>query len=134
MSLAILSAGADSWRRWYRRALPAYWVFLFCATHFPKLELPGAVPQSDKLLHVVAYGLLAFLFWRFAEARRRPLPGHFVWIALAVLALYAVLDEWLQSFVGRSASLLDWLADVLGIGLVLAMLEWRRRVAAAAAQ
>jgi VanZ family protein len=133
MNLAALSGWSEPWRRWYRRALPAYWVFLFCATHFPRLELPGRVPQSDKLLHFVAYGLLAFLYWRFAEARHRPLSGRFVWSALAVLVLYAALDEWLQGFIGRSAALTDWLADVLGAVLVLAVLEWRRRAAARAA-
>jgi VanZ family protein len=133
MSPAGPGEWSEPWRRWYRRALPAYWVFLFCVTHFPKLELPGRVPQSDKLLHVAAFGLLAFLYWRFAEARHRPLSGRFVWIALAVLVLYAALDEWLQGFAGRSADLTDWLANVLGVVLVLAALEWRRRVAARAA-
>jgi VanZ family protein len=56
-----------------------------------------------------------------------------VWSALAVLVLYAALDEWLQGFIGRSAALTDWLADVLGAVLVLAVLEWRRRAAARAA-
>ena len=44
-----------SWERWYRQALPAYWVLLFFLTHLPKLTLPGAPPQSDKLAHVVAW-------------------------------------------------------------------------------
>lgn len=117
----------DEWRRWYRHALPAYWVFLFTSTHLPRLRVPLPTPAADKVLHLAAFGLLAFLFWRCAEAIRRPVSPTFVWFALIVLAAYAAVDEYLQSFVGRSADLADWLANVVGIGAVLGVLEWRRR-------
>jgi VanZ family protein len=77
--------------------------------------------------------LLAFLFWRFAETFRKPAPPWLVWLALAWLGLYAALDEWTQSFVGRGTDVQDWLADMLGIMAVLAVLEWRRRAKAARA-
>jgi VanZ family protein len=115
------------WERWYRRVLPAYWVFLFCATHFPGLRVDTRVPQFDKLAHFVAYGLLAFLLWRFGETFGRPVSAWFAWIALLWLAAYAAVDEYLQSLVGRSASWLDWLCDVTGSAIVLAIMEWRRR-------
>lgn len=117
----------DSWKRWYRRALPAYWVFLFLLTHFPSLTLRGAPPQTDKIAHVAAFGLLAFLFWRFAETFSRPLPPTFVWIAGVALVAYAAVDEFLQRFVNRGPDITDWLADAAGIVVVLAALEWRRR-------
>jgi len=116
-----------SWEHWYRRALPAYWVFLFCATHFPRPRLPGELPAADKLVHVVGFGLLAFLFWRFAESFNRDLSARFFWLALLVLSAYAAADEYLQQFVNRQTSRLDWLADVAGILLVLVPLELRRR-------
>lgn len=84
------------WTHWYRRTLPAYWVFLFCLTHFPRLQLDLPLPSSDKIAHLAAFGLLAFLFWRFAETFRRPLPSCFVWIAGTTLMLYGALDEYLQ--------------------------------------
>jgi VanZ family protein len=117
----------SSWTHWYRRSLPAYWVFLFCVTHFPELELGGPVPSPDKLAHVAAFGLLAFLFWRFAETFARPLSARFVWIAGFWLALYAGFDEYLQRFVGRNPSLIDWLCNVCGMAIILGLLEWRRR-------
>jgi VanZ family protein len=116
------------WRHWYRRALPAYWLFLVCVTHFPRLQLGTAVPKSDKLAHIVAYGVLAFLFWRFVETFRRPLGGGFVWLAGVLLAAYAAIDEWTQGLVGRSVDLADFVANLIGIAIVLLPLEvWRRR-------
>lgn len=116
------------WRHWYRRALPAYWIFLFMATHLPKLRLgmPG-LPWVDKVAHFGAFALLAFLFWRCAEAGRTPLSGRFVWFAGAVLLPYAALDEYLQGPVGRGVELLDFAANAAGVVSVLTVMEWRRR-------
>ncbi len=118
---------AAAWNDWYRRLLPAYWVFLFCATHFPRLSIDLGVSASDKILHMVCFGVLALCFWRFAETFRRPVSDRFVWLALAWLAAYAAVDEWLQQFVNRGTDLGDWLCDVAGVVAVLAWLEWRRR-------
>jgi VanZ family protein len=45
--------------------------------------------------------------------------------------LYAAVDEWTQRFVGRSTSLTDWWADIIGamVGLTLYALtrRWYRR-------
>ncbi len=119
------------WAHWYRRALPSYWIALFCLTHFPELRLGVQLPRSDKLAHILAFGLLAFLFWRFGETFARGRSGRFVWIAAGVLGGYAGLDEWLQQFVGRSADWTDFGCNLAGIALVLGPLEWRRRVVAA---
>lgn len=113
-------------RHFYVRALPAYWLFLFCVTHFPKLEL-GGPPNSDKYSHFVAFGLLALLLWKFCESGREPLSTWFIWKALLGIGLYAAFDELTQSLVGRGADAADWIADMTGAGLVLALLEWRRR-------
>lgn len=121
----------ERWRRAWLRLLPAYWIFLFCVMHFPKARLPGVVPAEDKVAHLLAYGLLAFLLWKFAEALRRgPVDAGFRWRALLLLSAYAVIDEYLQKFVGRSASVGDWLADVVGAATMIAFLDWRRRAAA----
>jgi len=116
-----------AWDRWYRRMLPAYWVFLFCATHLPRPSLPVQFAENDKLVHFLAFGLLAFLFWRFARTFNRDLSPRFVWLALVSLMGYAALDEYLQQFVNRSTSFIDWLADLAGTALVLAVLEAHRR-------
>jgi VanZ family protein len=117
------------WTEWYRRALPAYWLFLFSVTHLPFLRLDMPYAPSDKVAHLGAFGLLAFLFWRFVEGLGRPLSGRFVYIAAFWLYAYGAFDEYLQQFVGRSTDLDDWVCDVCGITVVLVLLEWRRRKA-----
>jgi VanZ family protein len=128
------SALPPPWRHWYRRALPAYWVFLFCATHFPKLSLAAAPKGSDKVLHLVGFALLAFLFWRFGQACFSALGHRFVWLAAIVLLTYAATDEYLQRFVGRNADVTDWLFDAAGILIALLVLETLRRRRPAAHQ
>lgn len=117
----------SAWDHWYRRILPTYWLALFLVTHLPRLRIPGEIPQSDKFAHFGAYALLAFLLWRFAETFTRPLGAGFAPRALLLIAGYAALDEWMQSLVGRSADPLDWMADMTGAAVTLALLEWRRR-------
>jgi VanZ family protein len=115
------------WDRWYLRILPTYWLFLFCMTHLPRAKLPSDIPHTDWVAHFLAYALLTFLFWRFCEAISRPLSEMYVWKAAALIAIFGIVDECLQPYVGRSASVLDWLADTLGMASVLLFLEWRRR-------
>lgn len=114
------------WEHWFRRLLPAYWVFLFLCTHLPRPERLGPV-RSDKTAHVLAFAVLALAYWKFVESFRRPLPDNFVWWAAMVLFAYAAVDEYLQGFVGRGPDVADWLADVAGVAAVLIVLELRRR-------
>ena len=123
------AARSAAWDHWYRRALPAYWVFLFCETHLPRLELGLPLRASDKITNGVAFGLLAYLYVKFAESFQRR-PARFAWSAAGVLLAYAAIDEYSQRFVGRQSDLLDWLSDALGILVVLAAMRWRRRAGA----
>lgn len=128
----------SSFPRWavlYRWALPVYWAALFTATHIPKVPFADRAPQrTDKVVHFVVFAMLAFLLWRFHQVRRGRVGELFVWVATVVIATYAAADEILQEFVGRSLEFYDWLADVSGAVMVLAVLEWRRRRAAAASE
>ncbi len=118
----------SAWDRWYRYALPAYWIFVFACTHLPYPDLRFIpVAENDKILHTLGFAPLAYLFWRFAETLRRPPSGWFVWIAWLTLAAYAAFDEWTQQYVGRGTELGDWLCNTAGMSAVLAALEWRRR-------
>ena len=130
MNASPPSPRATAWAHWYRRVLPAYWIFLFCTTHLPNLHLTVAGHSGGGPAHLTGFGVLAFLFWRFAETSRRPLSSRFVWVAAPGLVLYAAVDEYLQQFTGRSTNLGDWLCNVVAIAAVLGVLEWRRRVAA----
>jgi VanZ family protein len=112
-------------RKLWRIALPIYWVALIAATHYPRVPLPQDISNSDKIAHFGAFGLLAVLLWRFFATRA--LTNASVWIAAAVLVPYAALDEYTQQFVGRHSDIADWIADVAGIVVVLAIVELRRR-------
>ncbi|MFQ5806151.1 MAG: VanZ family protein [Phycisphaerae bacterium] len=102
---------------------------MFCATHFPRPKLPGQIPSEDKLVHFVAFGVLAFLFWRGAESFKRKLSNHFVLFVVVGLIVFSAVDEYLQQFVNRGTSLADWLANLAGIAVALIPLELRRRSA-----
>lgn len=114
------------WDHWYLRALPAYLIFLVFCTHSPGLTLPGP-RESDKIAHCGAFAVLAFLFWRFCEALRRPLAGWFFVLAWILVAMIAGVDEYTQQFFGRDTEFGDWVADTLGVTVVIGILEWRRR-------
>ncbi len=117
-----------SWLTW--GALGAYWVTLFLLTHLPVEQLP--MPNiSDKVLHLGAYGglggLLVVAYWvRPGISRGRQLA----WLLL-LLAAFGAVDELLQIPVGRNGDVLDWLADVIGAALAVAILGliWRHREA-----
>lgn len=107
--------------------LAAYWIALFTATHLPPRVpiLPGGT--NDKLAHLAAYAILAFLiacYWQVSAgwlARE-----HFLSIVFACSA-FGVIDEWLQIPVGRYASVADWVADTLGAILGVAVFAaWNR--------
>ena len=114
-----------SWEQWYRRLLPAYWIFLFCATHLPKPELVGV--RSDKCTHAIVFGLLAFLFWKFAESYTHRLSAWFMWLILVAVGCYAALDEFSQQFFSRTTCWEDLLANWFGIVAVVGALEIHRR-------
>ncbi len=82
-----------------------------------------------KFAHLGAYALLTLLWWRaLAPVTRFPLAG-----AAAIAFLYAISDEYHQSFVeGRNGSPVDVAIDSVGIAtaVVLARSGWfRRRIA-----
>ena len=112
----------NSCLRAFRIVLPAYWVLLALATHWPTVAIPGPFEWRDKVVHLVCFGILAFLFIRFATPR--------LGIALAVLVPYAALDEYTQQFVGRYTELADWFANVAGIVLVVVGFALVRRARA----
>ncbi len=103
----------------FRLALVIYWAALFVATHVPlRGELRHFVGSHDKAIHLAAYCGLAALCGLSASKWG-------VWAI--VLPSFAVVDEVLQVFVRRQASVLDWTADVVGIVLGLTIAFGLRR-------
>jgi len=107
-------------------ALAVYWTALFIGTHLPvppqKIE---PIPYFDKWLHLAGFAGLAFLAATAWRARRpgRPLGAVQYGSLLAGMAAYAAADELSQllPFVRRNADLGDWVADVIGAAVGLAL-------------
>ena len=92
-----------------------YWPAIFILTHIPIPSVVYRARVSDKILHILAYMILTFLFW-FAISpdskvnwRRRS-----VWLILLAMIAYSGVDEWLQGRVGRSCDMLDFIANAVG--------------------
>ncbi|PSK81535.1 hypothetical protein CLV79_1153 [Limimaricola soesokkakensis] len=83
------------------------------------LNVPQAMPGSDKHHHLIAFAALAL--------PTAALAPRLLWGLLPALALYGVLIEVLQPFVGRSGDQRDALADGLGLitGSGLGLLLYR---------
>jgi VanZ family protein len=108
-----------SYRPWISGALVCFWLAMFVGTHIPKV--PDILDDvSDKTMHFLSYGGLAFLLalatasWQKMSLARFP-------ALLAVLALYGALDELSQIPVHRDASVGDWAADIGGSCVGLAV-------------
>lgn len=73
-------------------------------------------PHFDKLLHLVEFGLFMFLAWH-ATGRR-------MWVAWILTLAYAGSDECHQAIIStRDASVLDFIADVVGASLMAGFLH-----------
>jgi VanZ family protein len=100
----------------------AWMGWIFYLSHQPSVDIPSLFPYQDKVMHFVAYGVLATFLLGSLPA---PLPGYGrtqVLLATGLASLYGISDEFHQSFVpGRQPDVLDWLADSAG-ALVAAML------------
>ena len=121
--------------QWLRRCpllylwlpLLAWMGLIFYLSAQPDLPTPG-LGWFDLALsggaHAFVFGVLAVLWVRVLGVRRHAAP-----IALALTILYALSDEWHQTFVpGRCADPWDLLYDSLGAVLALGLwLWWRRR-------
>lgn len=107
-------------------ALAVYWPAIFILTHIPVPDLARRSGMSDKTMHLLAYFVLTFLLWYAVSpyekvnwARRK------VWTLFAALTVYAAVDEFLQGlgFVNRSADVIDFAANLLGVIIALGLLS-----------
>lgn len=87
-------------------------------THIPQEVMPTQLQISgfDKLEHVMAYGLITFVFILSLRNSYSMLSASLLFFA--ILAVGAI-DELTQPFVNRIASFTDWLANFSGIVTVL---------------
>lgn len=112
--------------------LAAYWPALFIITHIAIPEKVRAAGVSDKVLHFLAYLILAFLFWIALNGDRKVCWRKAAsWAALLTMIVYGVIDELVQGYVGRSCDRMDLAADSAGVfaGLILLTFLTARTVA-----
>jgi len=97
------------------------WVSAFVATHIPVPPVAG--PRiSDKWLHGIGYFVLFSMLAATLAGHRAPRLRRIVGV-LVVTAVYGAFDEVTQPLVGRTASLGDWTADVIGGALAALAVE-----------
>ncbi|HJS20222.1 MAG TPA: VanZ family protein [Anaerolineales bacterium] len=91
-------------------------IFLFSAG--PSMDMQDRLLERivNKGGHIIGYGILALSYWRIFGFR-----GNKFWLAWFLAVLYAMTDEYHQSFVpGRYSSLFDVLVyDTLGALIAL---------------
>jgi hypothetical protein len=104
-------------------ALGVYWPLVFTLTHIPVQDIAGQSGMSDKTMHATAYFALTFLLWCAVNPYRRVRWNErTTWVVAAAVAVYGALDEYLQGFVGRSAEMQDFLANMCGMVLAMGVL------------
>ncbi|HSQ79153.1 MAG TPA: VanZ family protein [Candidatus Bathyarchaeia archaeon] len=99
-------------------------IFRWALPHASRQALDVCYIVFRKTLHVVEYGLLAYLFYRAFRAGQSPLWSRRTGLQAAAAAVaYGLLDEYLQSFVpNRFGSPYDWLIDTIGIVAAIALI------------
>ncbi len=95
----------------YRSFFISMVVLVYLLTIAPSSGQPSPIPYLDKILHFLIFLLLTFIL---DFCTRRPLKEHYYLIFL--LIGFGVFIEASQYIAGtRSADLLDWIADSLGV-------------------
>jgi VanZ family protein len=102
------------WGYWFPVA--AYCAAIFIQSAYPSPDSMSSFPLGDKMLHFLAYALMAVLFFRALEKTRPSWRALLVGLlSVAFTVLYGVSDEFHQSFVdARMADGADILADFAG--------------------
>jgi len=108
-----------------------YWVLLFLVMHVRRPPGSQVVHRfGDKIVHAVAYLVLALLGGWVAARWGRCVNRRWVIRWLLIYAAYAAADELLQPLIGRTCQLGDWFADLGGTAAALILiwgLSYRRR-------
>ena len=120
----ITPAESEHPHRWIRPTLFVYWVSLAVATHVPPIEtvapdLSLCLSGADKLIHFGFYVFLTLLLCYARVLGRSAPPAFNLLAAVGIAAVYAVVDELTQVFVGRTAAIGDVAANLTGVLCVL---------------
>ena len=115
----------------YHLPFLAYAILILCVSSIPNLRTPQIRYFAfDKLAHLTEYALFSLLCIRsLRHWMRKGHLSHAYLVTMAILILFALLDEWIQSYVpGRHSDKADYLTDILsGGGIVLIHWMFHRR-------
>jgi VanZ family protein len=122
MEKALAYSRQGSWPSlfWYWGPVVSYafLIFYLSSQSHPEEQLPEFLMKevSDKVLHLVEYGILAILCYRAFRWAAGPVAARrAVMLAIVAASVYAATDEVHQLFVPlREASWMDWVADTIG--------------------
>ena len=100
-------------------------LWLFPSTSPETLAVVNVITR--KIAHITEYAILGFLAARAFRTSPHPaIKQRWFLICLALVVVYALLDEYHQSFVpSRTASIVDSLIDMAG-GLTALIVVWKR--------
>jgi len=101
-------------------------LWLFPGTSDETLQIVHFIVR--KLAHLTEYAIMGFLAARaFSTSSYGPLRHHWFLVALLLIVIYSLLDEYHQSFVpSRTASIYDSMIDSVG-GLAALVVQAKRR-------
>lgn len=96
-----------------------YSVLIFCASSIPGSDVETGPPGVDKLLHLIEYLILSFLFFSAARAQfPKANSGRIFLYSFVFSFVYGISDEIHQVFVPlRECDPLDMLLDGVGSAL-----------------
>jgi VanZ family protein len=107
------------------------WLFLmiiiFIQSSIGSLKLPDIeFDLADKIVHFLIFGILGILMARgLRNLGNKTIKDNYLSITILVCILYGASDEIHQYFVpGRYSSLGDWIADALGIVIMVWVYHW----------
>lgn len=110
-------------RGFFLGVMPAvvYVIAIFYGGSVPAPDLPGpSFNSEDKLLHAIGFGVMQIAMLRAVRYSAPALSLRKALLVAFVLsgAVGGALEIWQMRIPGRSAELLDWVADLVGAALV----------------
>jgi len=105
-------------------------IYLIVIYYFSSIPVPEPLKnRSDVLLHFLEYGGLGILFFfYYSDFFGKKIEFHVLLFILSFILLYAVSDEFHQSFVpGRVCSVKDVIVDFVGALFFVLVLNLRAK-------
>ncbi|OQX59333.1 hypothetical protein B5M50_03125 [candidate division KSB1 bacterium 4484_219] len=116
-------------RRFLLYQFPAivFAILIFVGSSFESLSVPEiGINWEDKIAHLIEYGIFGFLITRALYFYPKLQNSTKVFrLAITLALVYGITDELHQIFVpGRDASIMDWIADGVGVLIGGMLFRW----------